>query len=157
MLSFTLCLFLVFSLSSVCWHKCLPVSVGYATVCKHSLVRVGDLVPHCDSGFLRREDHEKTSKRPHKATASGSRSLSGAKGLVAQGTEQVNKKGTSSQRQSVSPAVPDCKGDRIQPLLLCGMDPQFITFGLKGSLSVSGVFLRNRRSGNSRSRRASGA
>ena len=34
-------------------HKCLPVSVGYATVCKHSLVRVGDLVPHCDSGFLR--------------------------------------------------------------------------------------------------------
>ena len=29
-----------------------PVSVGYATVCKHSLVRVGDLVPHCDSGVL---------------------------------------------------------------------------------------------------------
>ena len=34
--------------------------------------------------------------------------------------------------ESVSPAVPDCKGDRIQPLLLCGMEPQFITFGLKG-------------------------
>ena len=33
-------------------HKCLPVSVGYATVCKHSLVRVGDLVSHCDSGVL---------------------------------------------------------------------------------------------------------
>ena len=34
--------------------------------------------------------------------------------------------------ESVSPAVPDCKGDRIQPLLSCGMEPQFITFGLKG-------------------------
>ena len=33
-------------------HKCRPVSVGYATVYKHSLVRVGDLVPHCDSGVL---------------------------------------------------------------------------------------------------------
>ena len=34
-------------------HKCLPVSVGYATVCKHSLGRVGDLMSHCDSGFWR--------------------------------------------------------------------------------------------------------
>ena len=28
------------------------MSVGYATVCKHSLARVEDLVPHCDSGVL---------------------------------------------------------------------------------------------------------
>ena len=34
--------------------------------------------------------------------------------------------------ESVSPAVPNCKGDRIQPFLLCGTEPQFITFGLKG-------------------------
>ena len=34
--------------------------------------------------------------------------------------------------ESVSPAVSNCKGDRIQPLLPCGMEPQFITFGLKG-------------------------
>ena len=34
--------------------------------------------------------------------------------------------------ESISPAVPDCKGDRIQSLLLCGMEPQFVTFGLKG-------------------------
>ena len=33
-------------------HKSLPVSVGYATVCKHSLGRVEDFVPHCDSGVL---------------------------------------------------------------------------------------------------------
>ena len=65
-------------------------------------------MPHCDSGFLRRED-TKGEQKTHKATASGSRSLSGAKGLVAQETEQVNKKGMSSQRESVSPAVPDCK------------------------------------------------
>ena len=35
--------------------------------------------------------------------------------------------------ESVSPAVPDCKGDRIQPLLPSSMEPQFITFGLKGN------------------------
>ena len=34
--------------------------------------------------------------------------------------------------ESVSPAVSCCKEDRIQPLLLCGMEPQSITFGLKG-------------------------
>ena len=28
------------------------MSVGYATVCKDSLGRVEDLVPHCDSGVL---------------------------------------------------------------------------------------------------------
>ena len=39
--------------------------------------------------------------------------------------------------ESVSPAVPNCKGDRIQPFLLCGTELQFITFGLKGSLSVT--------------------
>ena len=34
--------------------------------------------------------------------------------------------------ESVSPAVSCCKEDRIQPLLLCGMEPQSITFGLEG-------------------------
>ena len=36
--------------------------------------------------------------------------------------------------RSVSPAVPNCKGDRILHFLLCGTEPQFITFGLKDSL-----------------------
>ena len=33
-------------------HKWLPVSAGYATVCKHSLVGGEDLVHHYDSGVL---------------------------------------------------------------------------------------------------------
>ena len=33
-------------------HKLLPVSAGYATICKHSLVGGEDLVHHCDSGVL---------------------------------------------------------------------------------------------------------
>ena len=35
--------------------------------------------------------------------------------------------------ESVSPAVPNCKGDRISSLFPCGMEPQFIAFGLKGN------------------------
>ena len=33
-------------------HKWLPVSAGYATVCKHSLVGGEELVHHYDSGVL---------------------------------------------------------------------------------------------------------
>ena len=35
--------------------------------------------------------------------------------------------------ESISPAVPNCKGDRIIPLFPCGMEPQFIAFCLKGN------------------------
>ena len=97
-------------------------------------------------------------KDPHHTVASGSKSLRGAQGQRAQETKMVEmritkpwgekKKGGGSLRhtpcsifkvvlficsESVRPAVPDCKGDRIKPLLPCGMEPQFITFRLKGN------------------------
>ena len=83
-------------------------------------------------------------KDPHHTVASGSKSLRGAQGQRAQETKMVEmritkpwgekKKGEGSLRhtpcsifkvvlficsESVRPAVPDCKGDRIKPLLPC--------------------------------------
>ena len=61
------------------------------------------------------QEGDRTTKRrakdPHKATASGSRSLSSAKGLVAHGTEQVKKghaksKGEETKRRGIATSYP---------------------------------------------------
>ena len=96
-------------------------------------------------------------KDPHHTVASGGNSLHGAQGQGAQETKMVEKRNTKPRgekkgggslrhtpcsvfkvvlfiwSESVSPAVPDRKGDRIKPFLPCGMEPQFVTFRLKGN------------------------
>ena len=81
----------------------------------------------------RGQDHEKASKRPTKQQQ-WEPITKQCQGLVAHGTEQVKKGHAKLKKGETKRELlrPDCKGDRIQPLMLCGMKPQFITFGLKG-------------------------
>ena len=102
------------------------------------------------------EPHGGTQKDPHHTAASGSKTQCGAQGRRAQETKRQSDNKTEGRgegrggslrqtpcsvfkvvlficSESVIPAVPNRKGDRVSSLFPCGKEPQFIAFGLKGN------------------------